>query len=413
MSTEENEEAAAENVKVELETNVEKKSVKQEYVSDEEDENYDQDWDTYDEDESEMKKMFKMDPDFVPTPKPVSVVPCKPLDDMDETPRRRSGAGKTVELMARPKKNRYSDKMHVQCPHCGTKIVGKSNLQSHIKRVHLKVKKFPCSICTKPFWSNNARESHMLSVHTRQCEDCSEYVVESVPWGEGIDMRSKRDVICTCGSIVSIFSQFGRSKMYHDNLDEEDLNRKRKKAGESGTKYACGTCGKLFQKRSQCERHSLTHAGVKVFVCDHCGNQYSYQSSLSKHLVTEHGITRYICDYCGKNFTKESMLKAHMVKLHDYSISGAAYQQLTNDEDTQTLSEEAEAMSVDSVPLVAGEVKTQTETIVVPVTSEGTVDTMTGTTVQDLGETTVQDMGDHTVLKIGDGHIAVVLHQPE
>ena len=408
-------EETGENISVEMETESRTRIIKRECSSDE-DQNYDQDWDSGDEYESEFKKYIKNDPDNLANAKAVSVVRGMPLDDKDDTQRRRAGAGREEELKPRPKKNRYTDKMIVECPHCGTKIVGKSNLQSHIKRVHLKVKKFPCTICSKPFWSNNARESHMLSVHTRQCDDCSEYVVESVPWGEGIDMRSKRDVICTCGSIVSIFSQFGRSKMYHDNIDEDESLRRRKKAGESGTKYACGTCGKLFQKRSQCERHSLTHAGVKVFVCDHCGNQYSYQSSLSKHLVNEHGITRFICDYCGKNFTKESMLKAHMVKMHNYSLTGTAiYQQITNEEDSQTLGEEA--MSVEAVPIVAGAVKSDIETTILvsgsnAVSSETAVDTME-TTVQELGESTVQEMPDHTVLKIGDGHIAVVLHQPE
>ena len=199
-----------------------------------------------------------------------------------------------------------------------------------------------------------------------------------------------------------------------------------KKAGDTGTKYACGTCGKLFQKRSQCERHSLTHAGVKVFVCDHCGNQYSYQSSLSKHLVNEHGITRFICDYCGKNFTKDAMLKAHMVKAHNYSLTGSdvtqAYQAMTTDEDSQTISEDG--MGVESTQLVAGQVRSQpqtivtqtnSETVVVPITTETKVDldAQTTTTVQELTESTVQEMADHTVLKLGDGHIAVVLHQQQ
>ena len=44
-----------------------------------------------------------------PTPKAVSVVSGKPLDAKDNTPRRRSGAGKQLELKPRPKKNRYSE----------------------------------------------------------------------------------------------------------------------------------------------------------------------------------------------------------------------------------------------------------------------------------------------------------------
>ena len=422
----EDEETLDKNIIVDLD--VENSRVKQEYSSDDNNEYEADDYDDMDEDD--IKERIKMDPDFRPRMKAVSVISGKPLDKNDLTPRRRAGTNrKEVELLPRPKKNRLADKISVDCPHCGTTIVGKSNLQSHIKRVHLKEKRYPCTICSKPFWSNNARESHMLSVHTRQCEDCSEYVVESVPWGEGVDMRSKRDVICTCGSIVSIYSQFGRSKMYHDNVDLEEEMR-RKKPGDTGTKYACGTCGKLFQKRSQCERHSLTHAGVKVFVCDHCGNQYSYQSSLSKHLVNEHGITRLICDYCGRHFTKDAMLKAHMVKMHNYSLTGseaaqaAVYQAM--EEDSQGVGEEHISVETATAQLVAGQLRsqpqsmvtqTEVETIsVVPMTAESKVEMEGGpsvTTVQEVTDSQVQNMGDHTVLKLGDGQIAVVLHNQD
>lgn len=205
------------------------------------------------------------------------------------------------------------------CEHCGMTLAGKSNMMSHIRRVHLKMKNKKCTICGKGFWSATARESHMLSVHTRRCEACQEYVVESVPWSAGMDMKQKRDVICTCGAIVSIFSIFGRKRrfMNEEEMEEEGLLQDQERLKSTpGTKYACGTCGKLFMKKSNCERHSRAHTQVKSVECNLCGSQFTYENSLKKHMETEHGIAENVCEVCGKNFLSDTALRVHYVKFH-------------------------------------------------------------------------------------------------
>lgn len=231
-----------------------------------------------------------------------------------------------VSIPAKPLKRKrkqvkpLSERMPMPCEHCGINLTGKSNLKSHIRRVHLKQKNKKCTICNKGFWSATARESHMLSVHTRRCEACQEYVVESVPWSPGMDMRMKRDVICTCGAIVSIFSSFGRRRQYlRDDEPDEDGNfpdPPTKQKSNTGTKYACGICGKLFMKKSNCERHSRAHTDFKGIECEVCGNQFTYESSLKKHLQSEHGIVSHVCEICGKNYSNETALKVHYVKYH-------------------------------------------------------------------------------------------------
>lgn len=227
-----------------------------------------------------------------------------------------------LEPLKRKKKQKkpLSETMPIPCEHCGVHLAGKSNLKSHIRRVHLKQKNKKCTICGKGFWSGTARESHMLSVHTRRCETCQEYVVESVAWSSGVDMRMKRDVICTCGAIVSIFTSFGRRRQYlRDDEPDEDGNLpipESRRKSNTATTYACGTCGKLFMKKSNCERHSSTHTGFKGIECEICGRQFTYESSLKKHFQSEHGITNHVCEICGKNYSNETALKVHYVKYH-------------------------------------------------------------------------------------------------
>lgn len=280
-------------------------------IDDEEDDEDD------DEMENDMQDFDMSDPDF----KSPNAVPFK------STPVRAVGTHGTPkpytpnssQKLVRKKKYQkpLSERMPMECEHCGQYVSGKSNLKSHIRRVHLKVKNHKCTICQKGFWSNNSLESHMLSVHTRRCDSCHEYVVESVPWGTGIDMRMKRDVICTCGSIVSIYSSFGRRRQYlRDDEPDENGDIPSRAKSNAGTKYACGTCGKLFMKKSNCERHSRAHTDFKGISCDICGSTFAYENSLKRHLQVEHGIIKHACEVCGKNYSNETALKVHYIKAH-------------------------------------------------------------------------------------------------
>lgn len=268
--------------------------------------------------EEEDDMLDETDPDFDPNIVSSVKTPRLAADIKTGTPSK----SLAVQPLKRKKKSKkpLSETMPTPCEHCGIHLAGKSNLKSHIRRVHLKQKDKKCTICNKGFWSSTARESHMLSVHTRRCDACQEYVVESVPWSSGMDMRMKRDVICTCGAIVSIYSTFGRRRQYlRDDEPDEDGNLPEfepKKKSNTGTKYACGTCGKLFMKKSNCERHSRAHSDYKGIECEICGSQFTYESSLKKHLQTEHGITKHVCEICGKNYSNETALKVHYVKYH-------------------------------------------------------------------------------------------------
>ncbi|WAQ95388.1 ZN658-like protein [Mya arenaria] len=153
---------------------------------------------------------------------------------------------------------------------------------------------------------------------------------ESVPWSTGVDMRMKRDVICTCGAIVSIYSTFGRKRQYmrDEELEEElrlnDLEEPSTPRHKStpGTKYACGTCGKLFLKKSNCERHSRAHSDYKGVICNICGNAFTYENSLKHHMETEHGILKHVCKVCGKNYSNDTALKVHLIKTHGETLTG-------------------------------------------------------------------------------------------
>ncbi|XP_052815852.1 zinc finger and BTB domain-containing protein 24-like isoform X3 [Mya arenaria] len=288
----------------------------------------DDDFGDADTDKAEDDVASSVADDDVPGAVPYTSSP-KQAVGMHSSPSPSPASTSTVKPKKKYEKPLY-ERMPMECEHCGQYVQGKSNLKSHIRRVHLKVKNHKCAICEKGFWSNNALESHMLSVHTRRCDSCQEYVVESVPWSTGVDMRMKRDVICTCGAIVSIYSTFGRKRQYmrDEELEEElrlnDLEEPSTPRHKStpGTKYACGTCGKLFLKKSNCERHSRAHSDYKGVICNICGNAFTYENSLKHHMETEHGILKHVCKVCGKNYSNDTALKVHLIKTHGETLTG-------------------------------------------------------------------------------------------
>jgi len=208
------------------------------------------------------------------------------------------------------------EKIPMECKHCGMYLMGKSNLNSHISRVHLKHKPHKCKICGIDFWANAALENHTLTVHTRKCEHCQSFVVESTPWSEGMDKRSKRNVLCSCGQVVSVFTAYGRRRTANFNEDDGPPMT------EDGF-YACRSCDQLFNKKAQCVKHESTHTG-KINICNICNEQFPYESSYSKHMEDVHNMVMFKCKLCKKKYSSEISLKVHLSRGHKTEIANTS-----------------------------------------------------------------------------------------
>ena len=51
------------------------------------------------------------------------------------------------------------------CSICDAKFAAKHNLNSHIRKVHDKIKPFICSLCHHPFADNWHLKTHIANVH--------------------------------------------------------------------------------------------------------------------------------------------------------------------------------------------------------------------------------------------------------
>ena len=277
---------------------------------DEEDAEKSDSQDTYDNlDDSDMEYVDFDAPESPPVPTPPHLRRAEHSREMERI--KRKAKAMAVKPPKRKKKKTVSEMTPMECPHCGLYLTGKWNLEAHVKRVHLKLKENACNICAKPFYTRTHLDSHVLSVHTRMCSKCNEYVTESKPWAEGMHMRDIRRVQCNCGEIISIFSSQGRSKVVPvteilESVDDQHVS-----------KFGCPSCQHVFGTRKECVRHMRQHANSRSARCCYvCGERFDSLKLMGQHLRLSHGIVMHKCHICDKVYNTDSSLKVHLIKAH-------------------------------------------------------------------------------------------------
>jgi hypothetical protein len=245
------------------------------------------------------------------------VLPEQSLEELNDTFKKLREAALKNDVLKKkkkPKKTPLSKITPYPCEHCGKTLIGRGNLVSHIKRIHYKLRNHKCIVCKSGFYTSSSLESHMLAVHTRRCETCQEYVIESVPWPEGTDMKTRRSVTCVCGAVVDIYCHFGRKRSNEE--EEENVQKRRYK---DNTKYACQFCGKIFSRKAHCVRHTKLHTKVNDIHCKYCPETFRYEVSLKKHVQTAHKLLQdFACTVCKKTYATSIELEQHAREKHGH-----------------------------------------------------------------------------------------------
>ncbi|CAD7086834.1 unnamed protein product [Hermetia illucens] len=164
-----------------------------------------------------------------------------------------------------------------KCPHCPKAFANPTNLKTHLARIHLKIYKFKCNFCDKPFVKNSDKRVHERT-HTKerpsQCQECGKRFVSQGGLTEHI--RS------------------------HKNIKN----------------YKCDQCDKAFLSLKLLKSHVVVHTTERPFGCNICAQTFTRKGSLRRHKLIHSKIEKYTCKVCGKNFVKFEKLYSHM-KSHD------------------------------------------------------------------------------------------------
>ena len=149
----------------------------------------------------------------------------------------------------------------------------------------------PCDICKKVFRAKVTLDSHIKFKHSDkkeyQCEQCES------------KFKQKKNLI------DHVLYVHGMNKRKEDYW--QDLPRKT---------FDCETCEAKFQRKGDLTVHfKMKHMVQNMVVCDLCPAEFKYSKNLKRHRLEKHGSdeNKPKCPDCGKLFNQKSNMERHQL----------------------------------------------------------------------------------------------------
>ena len=145
------------------------------------------------------------------------------------------------------------------------------------KRIHLNIRNFKCTECSKDFVHQTSLKNHLLTHSNIKSFVCS-----------------------VCGLSFTTNGNLNQHKMTHE--------------GENQKKFSCEICSKKFNRSTNLKEHIATHTKEQRYHCSTCEKKFSNSSALSKHKKLHNDVKPFQCPNttCKKRFSQRSHLKKHV-----------------------------------------------------------------------------------------------------
>ena len=241
--------------------------------------------------------------------------------------------------------SRYHEVPEHMCPHCGYRAKDRSNVDRHMRTVHITEKKFSCEICNKRFKTDYYLKKHIEFRHTEReplnllCPICS--AVYNSDAGLQFHMKKHtKDYPYECHLCVyksawkntyenHVASNHPYQNPYacnqcSDTFEvETDLrDHLRDMHGRldlSKDRFTCHACSRSFVFKRQLEIHALGHEKTLRYKCTLCYGRFKTQHNLDEHVAEKHPDGKaltYDCVKCGQGFRAKNKLARHMATVH-------------------------------------------------------------------------------------------------
>ncbi len=204
-----------------------------------------------------------------------------------------------------PPKRRRASEPHI-CPECKKELSCKSNLNTHIRVVHLKETRYQCAYCDYASFLLTNVTSHEL-IHTGikpyPCERCPSAFSQKTHWKKHMKCVHGDTNVYTCGKCDYRTSDSSLLRA-HKRTHHLFLHR-------------CNLCDYTTTKESVLHAHIRTHTGEKPFKCTQCDYAATTKGQITVHVARKHTDVRpFPCGQCDSKFVTNSELQKHILQKH-------------------------------------------------------------------------------------------------
>ena len=211
-----------------------------------------------------------------------------------------------------PEASYNQDRYKLRCEQCPYGTSRRSNLKSHIKAVHDKIRNHVCEKCDYASSQKSDLRIHMITVHKMgekkfKCEKCPYTSAHKGNFDHHINGVHKKIRNHVCEECDYAASQKKDLRTHMINVHT---------MGEK--KFKCDLCPYTTALKYHFNTHIKgVHKKIRNYVCEDCDYAAKDKSSLNKHIKTVHGkIRNYVCEKCDYAASEKSGLRIHMVNVH-------------------------------------------------------------------------------------------------